>query len=79
MKRKQKAGGGDDDDGGDEGEQRSSGGGGGGGAANAEYNTDDVWASSDEEADERNLREAAGLVSIFSFVLSSEKYAVTPE
>ena len=78
MKRKQKAGGGDDDDGGDEGEQRSSGGG-GGGAANAEYNTDDVWASSDEEADERNLREAAGLVSIFSFVLSSEKYAVTPE
>jgi hypothetical protein len=51
-------------DGGDEGEQR------GGGAANAEYNTDDVWASSDEEADERNLREAAGLVSIFSFVSS---------
>ena len=78
MKRKQKAGGGDDDGGGDEGEQRSSGCG-GGGAANAEYNTDDVWASSDEEADERNLREAAGLVSIFSFVLSSEKYAVTPE
>jgi hypothetical protein len=78
LKRKQKAGGGDDDGGGDEGEQRSSGGG-GGGAGNAEYNTDDVWASSDEEADERNLREAAGLVSIFSFVLSSEKYAVTPE